>query len=138
MDKLPIDLEDGNHEELKLSLQKFIAVVVHERKCRDRNCPSASCRRMKQIFLHFKHCKLIVTNCPLCKGVSTALYNHGVYCEDTECVVPGCLTVHPKKKQYQLQQGLQQAQLLLGHMRISSSSALGVPSSSGAGSSPLP
>ncbi|XP_065221473.1 histone lysine acetyltransferase CREBBP-like [Planococcus citri] len=134
MDKLAIDLEDGNHEELKLSLRRFIRVVVHERKCRNTNCKLASCQRMKQIFLHNMHCKLSARSCPLCERVITALYYHGVYCEDTKCVVPGCLTVNPKAKQFRLQLKLRQVQ---SRIRISSGSASGVPSSSARGVSSL-
>ena len=86
-------------EALSRAIDRFIQVLVHAAQCRDRNCKSPSCAKMKRIMHHIGRCK----QCTVCKQFLALCLQHAKTCKSTNCPVPLCanLKKHLLDKQRQ-------------------------------------
>ena len=93
-----------------LGLNSKIAAVnnlIHAYKCKDANCPSPSCMKMKRAVLHNRQCKRKANgNCPLCKQLMALCCYHAKVCQDINCPVHFCPKIKQKYKQLQSQRNL--------------------------------
>ena len=91
----PKDLKEA----LSRAIDRFIQVLVHAAQCRDRNCKSPSCAKMKRIMHHIGRCK----QCTVCKQFLALCLQHAKTCKSTNCPVPLCanLKKHLLDKQRQ-------------------------------------
>ena len=126
MEKLGLDLDSGGstensqqnpQEARRLSIQRCIQSLVHACICRDANCRTASCQKMKRVMLHTKSCKKKQTNgCPVCKQLIALCCYHAKHCQEAKCLVPFCMSIRQKLQQQVMQQRMQQAMLMRRRM----------------------
>ena len=123
------------------AIQRFIQVLVHAAQCRDRNCKSPTCVKMKRIMSHVRGCK----QCGVCKQFLSLCLQHAKTCKSSNCPVPLCANLKKhileKQRQTSIQENRFAARRMLA-MRSAmptTSSSLGSSSNGGATvQSPLP
>lgn len=123
MTKLGLDLDDSSssadvkaqnpEEARRQSAQSYVQYLEHASQCRDANCRSTSCQKMKRNLNHVKTCQRGHTKgCPTCKGMLQLIYAHAKVCKETKCLVPFCPHVKQKFQQKRAQQQFKQQQLM--------------------------
>merc|ERR1719412_842363 len=123
MEKLGFDLggpadqanstdKNGNPDRVT-AIQRCINSLVHACQCRDANCRSPSCHKMKRVVSHTRQCKRKSNGgCPICKQLIALCCYHAKVCQEAKCPVPFCQSIKQKLKQQQLQQRLQEAAMM--------------------------
>src|SRR6218665_3057135 len=124
MTKLGLDLDDNSsgvdavktqnpEEARRQSAQSYVQYLEHASQCRDANCRSTSCQKMKRNLAHVKTCgKGHAKGCPTCKGMLQLIYAHAKVCKETKCLVPFCPQVKQKFQQKRAQKQFKQQQLM--------------------------
>merc|ERR1719228_3234685 len=126
MEKLGFDLggtaepnstdKNGNPDRVT-AIQRCINSLVHACQCRDANCRSPSCHKMKRVVSHTRQCKRKSNGgCPICKQLIALCCYHAKVCQDAKCPVHFCLNIKQKLRQQQLQQRLQEAAMMRRRM----------------------
>ncbi|KAG1663398.1 hypothetical protein FOA52_011676 [Chlamydomonas sp. UWO 241] len=91
MDETRMRLTEGERKERSEQLQRTMALLVHACACRDVQCPSHSCRKVRELFQHANTCQIKVGGgCQLCKKVLVLLNLHAKSCSVSVCPVPRC------------------------------------------------
>lgn len=76
------------------SIQQHNFLLVHASGCRDSNCPSPNCAKVKALLRHGATCNTRATGgCPTCRGVWRFLSMHAHQCREPphkKCPVPRC------------------------------------------------
>ena len=114
MEKLGFDLggdapanttdKNGNSDRLT-AIQRCIQSLVHACQCRDANCRSPSCQKMKRVVSHTRQCKRKSNGgCPICKQLIALCCYHAKVCQEAKCPVHFCQNIKQKLRQQQLQQ----------------------------------
>ena len=89
MDETRQRLTEKERTERSLQLQRTMALLVHACDCKNPNCSSSSCRKVRQLFQHAVQCQLKVTGgCQLCKKMWCLLNLHAKSCTNANCSVP--------------------------------------------------
>lgn len=84
-------LTEQERRERNEQLQRTMALLVHACSCGNQECPSTSCRKVKQLFQHAVNCVNKVTGgCALCKKMWCLLNLHAKSCSRPDCPVPRC------------------------------------------------
>ncbi|KAK4337365.1 hypothetical protein RND71_043322 [Anisodus tanguticus] len=126
----------------RLTIQRCIQSLVHSCQCRDANCRSTSCQRMKRVVAHVKLCKKKSAqqnqqgqsnNCSICKQLIALCCYHAKHCNEQKCPVPYCVNFKNKLQQQRIQQRYEQNHSLM--RRIASMSAVPMSTSSSSNSS---
>uniref|UniRef100_H2YZW9 histone acetyltransferase n=1 Tax=Ciona savignyi TaxID=51511 RepID=H2YZW9_CIOSA len=96
---------NGNLESGRtLAVQRCINSLVHACQCRNANCNSPACSRMKKIVTHTKSCKRKAGGgCPICKQLIALCVYHAKICQESKCQVPFCYTLKMRMKQQEQQ-----------------------------------
>ena len=126
MDKLGLGLDgdtpaastdkNGNSDRLT-AIQRCIQSLVHACQCRDANCRSPSCQKMKRVVSHVRQCKRKSTGgCPICKQFIALCCYHAKVCQEAKCLVQWCQNIKQKIRQDQVQQRLQEAAMMRRRM----------------------
>merc|ERR1719210_2455691 len=126
MEKLGFDLggtaeaasasENGNPDRVT-AIQRCINSLVHACQCRDANCRSPSCHKMKRVVSHTRQCKRKSNGgCPICKQLIALCCYHAKVCQEAKCQVHWCQNIKQKLRQQQLQQRLQEAAMMRRRM----------------------
>ena len=69
--------------------------LIHAWYCKDFNCTSEGCFKMKQMILHSYECK--IGGCQICKKTLILCYYHVWVCENNRnCNLPFCSTIWQK------------------------------------------
>ena len=73
---------ETNPQEARLqSIQRCIQSLVHACQCRDANCRSPSCQKMKRVVSHTRTCKRKKSSgCPVCKQLIALCCYHAKHC----------------------------------------------------------
>ena len=122
MEKLGFDLggtteaasadKNGNPDRVT-AIQRCINSLVHACQCRDANCRSPSCHKMKRVVSHTRQCKRKSNGgCPICKQLIALCCYHAKVCQEAKCPVHFCQNIKQKLRQQQLQQRLQEAAMM--------------------------
>ena len=107
------------------AIQRFIQVLVHAAQCRDRNCKSPTCVKMKRIMSHVRGCK----QCGVCKQFLSLCLQHAKTCKSSECTVPLCATLKKHVLEKQRHTSIQENQFAARRM-LAMRSAMPITSSS--------
>ena len=111
----------------RLTIQRCIQSLVHACQCRDANCRSQSCQRMKRVVAHAKVCKKKSNqqpnNCTICKQLIALCCYHAKHCNEQKCPVPYCVNFKNKLQQQKIQQRVEQNQILLRRIASMSSAS---------------
>ena len=95
----------------------FFQSLVHACQCRDANCRSPSCHKMKRVVSHTRNCKRKNNGgCPICKQLIALCCYHAKVCQEAKCPVQFCQNIKQKLRQQQLQQRLQEAAMMRRRM----------------------
>ncbi|VVC39637.1 BTB/POZ domain,SKP1/BTB/POZ domain,Zinc finger, TAZ-type [Cinara cedri] len=95
----------GPQDTRKLSIRQCILPFVHHCQCKDPNCRSSTCQRVKRIIQHVKLCKIkCYGTCPLCKRYVVLCFHHSKYCTQFKCPILFCSEIKDKIKQQQQQE----------------------------------
>merc|ERR550539_836824 len=122
MEKLGFDLggtteaasadTNGNPDRVT-AIQRCINSLVHACQCRDANCRSPSCQKMKRVVSHTRQCKRKSNGgCPICKQLIALCCYHAKLCQEPTCAVPFCQTIKQKLKEEQVKVRLQEAAMM--------------------------
>ena len=69
--------------------------LIHAWNCKDFNCSSEGCSKMKQLILHTHECK--IHGCRICKSTLILCYYHVWVCKnDRTCDLPFCSVLWQK------------------------------------------
>ena len=102
---MDLDISDGEtgskdpKEAQNRAIQRVIQFLVHAAQCRDKNCKSPTCAKMKRIMFHVRGCK----QCGVCRQFLSLCLHHAKTCKSSNCPVPLCanLKKHILEKQRQ-------------------------------------
>ncbi|XP_011880020.1 PREDICTED: SH3 domain-containing RING finger protein 3-like [Vollenhovia emeryi] len=87
---------------ISIQIRRYIQFFEHGSLCRDVNCCSPNCQRVKGVLRHTKNCnKRPRYNCPKCKQLIKLCCYHAKDCQETRCLVPLCSDIKPKIRQLQ-------------------------------------
>ena len=115
------------------AIQHFIQVLVHAAQCRDRNCKSPACTKMKRIMSHVKGCK----QCGVCKQFLSHCLQHAKACKSSNCPVPLCANLKKhileKQRQTSIQENRFAARRMLAMRSAMSTTSSSLGSSSNGG-----
>lgn len=127
----------------RLTIQRCIQSLIHACSCRDANCRSTSCNRMKRVVTHAKFCKKkqqaqqqTQQNCTICKQLVALCCYHARSCTEAKCLVPYCNNFKSKLQAQKLQQKHEQNQIYMRRLATMSRSMAMSSSSSNATSNP--
>ncbi len=91
VDETRTRLTEQQRRERNEQLQRTMQLLVHACSCGNPECPSTSCRKVKQLFQHAVTCASKVTGgCTLCKKMWCLLNLHAKSCSRPDCPVPRC------------------------------------------------
>ena len=82
-------------------------LLVHTSQCKDPNCGSQNCKRVKMLFKHGLECKVKYQGgCNLCRRMWALLQIHAKSCRVENCPVPRCLDLraHARRQQQHVEQ----------------------------------
>jgi len=80
-------------------------LLVHATRCKDANCGSPNCTKVKHLFKHAANCQLKAAGgCQLCRKMWTLLQVHANGCNDANCPVPRCKDLKAYRQRSQEQQ----------------------------------
>jgi len=73
------------------SIQLHMQLLQHASGCRNQQCPSANCNKMKNLLKHGANCTTRVQGgCAICRRIWALLQIHARQCRREACVVPKC------------------------------------------------
>ena len=79
----------------QLSIQRFIENLEHAYRCRETNCASKSCERIKRVLSHNRTCKMKSPNdhskCSICAQLISLCNYHAKQCIEPSCELPYCI-----------------------------------------------
>ena len=76
------------------AIQRCIQSLVHACQCRDPNCQSLSCLRMKKILSHVRQCPRKSTDgCQICRQFIALCSFHVKACQEDKCLVHWCKNI---------------------------------------------
>ena len=91
---IPRDYTIRSNSFLLEKLKKDNEYILHAWKCRDFNCSSSNCSRMKKLLIHTDEC--IKHECHPCKNSLIICYYHAMNCANKECPINFCLSLKEK------------------------------------------
>lgn len=129
MTKLGLDLDDSvpnaetkahsQEEARRKSMQTYVQSLEHASQCRDANCRSQVCQKMKRYISHVRLCqKGDRKGCTMCKIVIQLCCAHAKACKETKCLVPFCPKLKQKFQKIRAEQQFQQQQLMRRRMAL--------------------
>lgn len=73
------------------TLRRTMMLLEHAASCNNTNCVSKSCRKVKQLHMHYQTCtKRTQGNCSYCRHLMCLLSLHAKRCTRDNCPVPEC------------------------------------------------
>ena len=91
--------KNGNPDRVT-AIQRCINSLMHACQCRDTNCQSPSCHKMKRVVSHTRQCKRKSQGgCPICKQLIALCCYHAKVCQDAKCPVYFCQNIKQKLRQ---------------------------------------
>ena len=100
--------------------------LVHACQCRDTNCQSPSCPKMKRVVSHTQNCtrkSRFIGGCPICKQMIALCCYHAIVCQEDKCPVQFCQIIKQKLRMQQLQQQQTQIQVQQANEEIESATS---------------
>ena len=86
------------------SIRLHMRLLDHASACRDANCPSANCGKMKNLLRHGATCTTRVQGgCAICRRMWALLQIHARECTRGSCPVPKCASLKAQLAQMQQQ-----------------------------------
>ena len=74
IDETRMRLSDQERRDRAQQLQRTMLLLVHASNCKDANCSSSHCGKVKNLFHHAATCqKKIAGGCPLCRCVTSVM-----------------------------------------------------------------
>ena len=90
-----------NSDRRGAAVQRCIQTLVHTCQCRDANCQSQSCHKMKRVVAHVRKCKKKSTGgCTICKQFIALCCHHAKVCQEANCQVHWCKDIKRKLKEH--------------------------------------
>ncbi|ELK34588.1 CREB-binding protein [Myotis davidii] len=87
------------------AIQRCIQSLRHARQC-----PQASCQKMKRVVEHTKGCERKTNEaCGVCKQFIALCSYHAKHCQESPCPIPYCLNIKQKLRQQEIQYRRQHA-----------------------------
>ena len=85
------------------AIQRCIQSLVHACQCRDPNCQSMSCHKMKKVVSHVRQCpRKSSGGCPICKQFVALCCYHAKACQEDKCFVHWCENIKKFTRQQKL------------------------------------
>lgn len=110
--------ERERRERMLAHMQRTMQLLVHASACRDGNCPSTNCNKVKMLFHHGVNCQVRVTGgCQTCKRMWALLHLHARQCQQTQCPVPRCRDLKATVRRAQQQMEDRRRNAVLAHYR---------------------
>jgi len=87
-------------EQRRRTIRLHMQLLLHTSGCRNAQCPSSNCHKMKELQKHLEHCPIKPQGgCPQCRKMFALLTFHSRMCRKTNCEVPRCAKL---KENYRL------------------------------------
>mmetsp|Transcript_10188 Transcript_10188/g.33388 ORF Transcript_10188/g.33388 Transcript_10188/m.33388 type:complete len:1160 (-) Transcript_10188:777-4256(-) len=84
-------LTEEQRRERQRSIQLHMQLLQHASGCRNNECPSANCSKMKNLLKHGATCTTRVQGgCAICRRIWALLQIHARQCRRDSCLVPKC------------------------------------------------
>jgi E1A/CREB-binding protein len=99
-DETRMRLSDEDRVKRDESLQRTMALLVHASDCRNQQCRSSNCAKVKALFNHAVNCTVKITGgCTYCRRMWALLQAHSKMCIAAECPVPRCRELRALRRQ---------------------------------------
>ena len=99
-DETRMRLSDEDRVKRDESLQRTMALLVHASDCRNPQCRSSNCAKVKALFNHAVNCNVKITGgCTFCRRMWALLQAHSKMCIAAECPVPRCRELRALRRQ---------------------------------------
>merc|ERR1719174_1389420 len=84
-------LTEEQRRDRQRSIQLHMQLLQHASGCRNQQCPSANCNKMKNLLKHGATCVTRVQGgCAICRRIWALLQIHARQCRRDTCMVPKC------------------------------------------------
>jgi E1A/CREB-binding protein len=84
-------LTEEQRRDRQRSIQLHMQLLQHASGCRNQQCPSANCNKMKNLLKHGATCTTRVQGgCAICRRIWALLQIHARQCRRDTCMVPKC------------------------------------------------
>lgn len=84
-------LTEEQRRDRQRSIQLHMQLLQHASGCRNQQCPSANCNKMKNLLKHGATCATRVQGgCAICRRIWALLQIHARQCRRDACMVPKC------------------------------------------------
>jgi E1A/CREB-binding protein len=84
-------LTEEQRRDRQRSIQLHMQLLQHASGCRNQQCPSANCNKMKNLLKHGATCMTRVQGgCAICRRIWALLQIHARQCRRDTCMVPKC------------------------------------------------
>mmetsp|Transcript_10114 Transcript_10114/g.23330 ORF Transcript_10114/g.23330 Transcript_10114/m.23330 type:complete len:1106 (-) Transcript_10114:153-3470(-) len=98
-------LTEEQRRQRQRSIQLHMQLLAHASICRNPECPSANCEKMKNLLQHGTKCTTKVQGgCNVCRRIWALLQIHARQCRRPMCQVPKCRQLKEQLRSLQLQQ----------------------------------
>jgi len=99
------NLTEAQRQQRQRNLMLHIQLIEHASRCKNAQCSSSNCAKMKNYLQHARMCKTKVQGgCKICKRIWTLLRIHAQKCKESVCPIPQCMAIREKMRQLQRQQ----------------------------------
>ncbi|CAB9517362.1 Probable histone acetyltransferase HAC-like 1 [Seminavis robusta] len=99
------NLTEEQRQQRQKNLMLHIQLIEHASRCKNQQCSSSNCAKMKNYLQHARLCKIKVQGgCKICKRIWTLLRIHAQKCKESVCPIPQCMAIREKMRQLQRQQ----------------------------------
>jgi E1A/CREB-binding protein len=87
------------------SIHLHMQLLLHASQCKDSNCPSSNCNRMKGLLAHGSTCGVKAQGgCHICRRIWALLQMHARQCKREHCMVPKCAELRDRFRKIAAQQ----------------------------------
>uniref|UniRef100_A0A915M387 histone acetyltransferase n=1 Tax=Meloidogyne javanica TaxID=6303 RepID=A0A915M387_MELJA len=120
---------DASSDSRTESINRCITYLIHACTCRDVDCRTGMCHKMKRVIAHSKACKrrqFVGANCAVCKQLIALCCYHAKPCKQAKCQVPFCLQIREKMEEKKQSQNRQAEGMVQGIMELQISEGDGI------------
>jgi E1A/CREB-binding protein len=98
-------LTEEQKKQRKRSIELHMQLLAHASTCKNAECPSANCEKMKNLLAHGTKCTVkIQGGCSVCRRIWALLQIHARQCRRSNCQVPKCRQLKEQLRNIELQQ----------------------------------
>jgi len=99
------EITEAQRKERNKAIQLHMTLLMHACSCKNAQCPSNNCTKMKGLLKHAETCQTKTHGgCSICKKISALLQIHARTCKQTLCPVPKCNAIRERFRQLTKQQ----------------------------------